>query len=324
VRRRRSLLLALGALALVAAAQVDARAENYPARPIKLIVPIAAGGPTDTVARLLGAQLGELLGQAIVVENRPGASGMIGMQVVQRAAPDGYTLVMGNAGAIGVDMALYKDAQYSADDFAPISLVMTVPIMLVVRAELPVRTVPELIAYMRARPGKLAFASSGYGQTPYIATELFRQQARIEAVVVPFKGAAPAAQDLVAGNTQLMFDSTPTIPFIKDGSLRALAVCSAARTPLMPDVPTMAETGLDGFEITSWYVVLAPAGTPQPIIEQLNRAIVAVMARPDIKQTLAAMNADAVSSTPEQADQYVRAQIAHYRDVIARTGIKPE
>jgi tripartite-type tricarboxylate transporter receptor subunit TctC len=259
-----------------------------------------------------------------VVENRPGASGMIGMQAVQRAAPDGYTLVMGNAGAIGVAMALYKDAHYGPDDFAPISLVMTVPIMLVVRAELPARTVSELIAYMKARPGKLAFASSGYGQTPYIATELFRQQAGVEAVVVPFKGAAPAAQDLVAGNTQLMFDSTPTIPFIRDGSLRALAVCSAARTPLMPDVPTMAEAGLDGFEITSWYVVLAPAGTARPIIDRLNRAIVTVMARSDVTQTLAAMNADAVSSTPEAADAYVRAQIAHYREIIERTGIKPE
>jgi tripartite-type tricarboxylate transporter receptor subunit TctC len=319
VRLRSVLLLALGALAAV-----GARAEPYPARPIKLIVPIAAGGPTDTVARLLGAHVGDLLGQPIVVENRPGASGMIGMQAVQRAAPDGYTLVMGNAGAIGVDMALYKDAQYGPDDFAPISLVMTVPIMLVVRAELPARTVRELIAYMTARPGKLAFASSGYGQTPYIATELFRQQAGVEAVVVPFKGAAPAAQDLVAGNTQLMFDSTPTIPFIRDGTLRALAVCSAARTPLMPDVPTMAEAGLDGFEITSWYVVLAPAGTTRPIIDRLNQAVVTVMARPDVNRTLAAMNADAVSSTPEAADAYVRAQIAHYREVIERTGIKPE
>ena len=320
MRLRSFLLLALGALAAVGAA----RAETYPARPIKLIVPIAAGGPTDTVARLLGAHVGDLLGQPIVVENRPGASGMIGMQAVQRAAPDGYTLVMGNAGAIGVDMALYKDAQYGPDDFAPISLVMTVPIMLVVRAELPARTVPELIAYMKARPGKLAFASSAYGQTPYIATELFRQQAGVEAVVVPFKGAAPAAQDLVAGNTQLMLDSTPTIPFIKAGTLRALAVCSAARTPLMPDVPTMAEAGLDGFDITSWYVVLAPAGTSRPIIDRLNRAIVTVMARPDVNQTLAAMNADAVSSTPEAADAYVRAQIAHYREIIERTGIKPE
>jgi tripartite-type tricarboxylate transporter receptor subunit TctC len=320
VSLRSVLLLALGALAAVGAAH----AEPYPARPIKLIVPIAAGGPTDTVARLLGAHVGDLLGQPIVVENRPGASGMIGMQAVQRAAPDGYTLVMGNAGAIGVDMALYKDAQYGPDDFAPISLVMTVPIMLVVRAELPARTVRELIAYMTARPGKLAFASSGYGQTPYIATELFRQQAGVEAVVVPFKGAAPAAQDLVAGNTQLMFDSTPTIPFIRDGTLRALAVCSAARTPLMPDVPTMAEAGLDGFEITSWYVVLAPAGTARPIIDRLNQAVVTVMARPDVNRTLAAMNADAVSSTPEAADAYVRAQIAHYREVIERTGIKPE
>jgi tripartite-type tricarboxylate transporter receptor subunit TctC len=220
-------------------------------------------------------------------------------------------------------MALYKDVTYGPDDFVPISMVMTVPIMLVVRADVGVTTVAELVAYMRGHPGKLAFAASGYGQTPYIATELFRQQAHVEAVVVPFKGAAPAAQDVVAGNTQLMFDSTPTIPFIKEGVLRALAVCSDTRTPLMPDVPTMAEAGLDGFEITSWYVALAPAGTPRPIIERLNRAIVDVMARPDVKAKLAAMNADAISSTPEQADAYVRAQISHYRDVIQRTGIKP-
>jgi tripartite-type tricarboxylate transporter receptor subunit TctC len=249
---------------------------------------------------------------------------MIGMQLVQRAAPDGYTLVMGNAGSIGIDMALYKDAAYGPDDFIAISMVMTVPIMLVARADLPARTVRELIAYMHAYPGKLAFASSGYGQSPYIATELFRQQAKVQAVVAPFKGAAPAAQDVVAGNTQLIFDSTPTIPFIREGVLRALAVCNPARTRLLPDVPTMAESGLDGFDITSWYVALAPAGTPRPIIERLNRAIVQVMGRPDVKQKLAAMNADAISSTPEQADAYVRAQIAHYRDVIQRTGIKPE
>jgi tripartite-type tricarboxylate transporter receptor subunit TctC len=314
------LLALLGWLALVG----GATAETYPSRPIKLIVPIAAGGPTDTVARILGAHLGDVLGAPFVVENRPGASGMIGMQLVQHAAADGYTLVMGNAGAIGVDMALYKDATYGPDDFIPISMVMTVPIILVVRADVPVHTVPELIAYMKAHPGKLAFASSGYGQTPYIATELFRQQAGIDAVVVPFKGAAPAANDVIAGNTQLMFDSTPTIPFIRNGTLRALAVCNTARTPLMPDVPTMAEVGLEGFEITSWYVALAPAGTPRPVIERLNQAIVGVMARQDVKDKLATMNADAISSTPAEADAYVRRQIAHYRDVIQRTGIKPE
>jgi tripartite-type tricarboxylate transporter receptor subunit TctC len=231
---------------------------------------------------------------------------------------------MGNAGSIGVALALFKDAAYTADDFLTISMVMTVPLILVVRSEIPARAVPELIAYMKANPNKLAVASSGYGQTPYIATELFRQQAGVQAVVVPFKGAAPAAQDLVAGNTQLMFDSTPTLPYIKDGTLRALAVCGTTRSALMPDVPTMAEAGLTGFDVTSWYVALAPAGTPRPIVERLNREIVAIMARPDVKEKLAAMNSEAVSSTPEAANTYVRAQIAHYREVIQRTGIKPE
>jgi tripartite-type tricarboxylate transporter receptor subunit TctC len=301
-----------------------AQAETWPSRPIRMIVPIAPGGPTDTVARLIGLHLGEALGQQIVVDNRAGASGMIGMQLAKQAAPDGYTLVMGNAGAIGVSLALFKDAQYTADDFQPISMVMTVPLILVVRSELPARTVPELIGYMKANPNKLAIASSGFGQTPFIATELFRQQAGIQAVVVPFKGAAPAAADLVAGNSQLMFDSTPTLPYIKDGTLRALAVCSTQRSSLMPDVPTMAESGLDGFDVTSWYVALAPAGTPRPIVERLNREIVAIMARADVKAKLATMNSEAVSSTPEAANAYVRAQIAHYRDVITRTGIKPE
>ncbi|MBV8166502.1 MAG: tripartite tricarboxylate transporter substrate binding protein [Alphaproteobacteria bacterium] len=307
---------------------MGAAAETWPSRPIRMIVPIAPGGPTDTVARLLGVHLGEILGQQIVVDNRAGASGMIGMQLAKQAAPDGYTLVMGNAGAIGVSLALFKDAQYTADDFQTISMVMTVPLILVVRSELPVRSVRELVAYMKANPNKLAIASSGYGQTPYIATELFRQQAGVEAVVVPFKGAAPAAADLVAGNTQLMFDSTPTLPYIKDGTLRALAICNAQRSALMPDVPTMAEAGkglgLDGFDVTSWYVVLAPTGTPQAIVARLHDAIATVMARADVKEKLASMNSEAVSSTPEAADTYVRAQIAHYRDVIQRTGIKPE
>jgi tripartite-type tricarboxylate transporter receptor subunit TctC len=312
----------------LAALFATAHAETWPTRPIRMIVPIAPGGPTDTVARLLGLHLGEALGQQIVVDNRPGASGMIGMQLAKQAAPDGHTLVMGNAGSIGVALALFKDAAYTADDFLTISMVMTVPLILVVRSEIPARTVPALIAYMKANPNKLAVASSGYGQTPYIATELFRQQAGVQAVVVPFKGAAPAAQDLVAGNTQLMFDSTPTLPYIKDGTLRALAVCGTTRSALMPDVPTMAEagarSGLAGFDVTSWYVALAPAGTPRPIVERLNREIVAIMARPDVKEKLAAMNSEAVSSTPEAANTYVRAQITHYRDVIQRAGIKPE
>jgi len=316
------IIAAAVAAALVAPAVTHA--QSYPSKTLRMIVPIAPGGPTDTVARLLGAHLGDMLGQQIVVDNRPGASGMIGMQVAKQAAPDGYTLVMGNAGAIGVSLALFKDPQYTADDFQTISMVMTVPLILVVRSELPVHSVRELVAYMKANPNKLAIASSGYGQTPYIATELFRQQAGVQAVVVPFKGAAPAAADLVAGNTQLMFDSTPTLPYIKDGTLRALAICNTQRSALMPDVPTMAESGLDGFDVTSWYVVLAPAGTPQPIVARLHDAIATVMARADVKEKLASMNSEAVSSTPEAANAYVRAQIAHYRDVIQRTGIKPE
>jgi tripartite-type tricarboxylate transporter receptor subunit TctC len=199
---------------------------------------------------------------------------------------------------------------------------MHVPVILVVRSDLPVKTVKDLLAYMRADPTRVSFASSGQGQSPHIAAELFRKMAGTETVIAPFRGAAPAANDLIAGNTQAMFDTTATLPFVAQGTLRALAV--GRRTDLLPGIPTMAEAGLEGFDITSWYAVMAPAGTPRPIVEHLNASIVKAMALPDTKEKLNAMNSDPVSSTPEAAQDFISGELRNWQTIIARAGIKAE
>ena len=309
--------------ALTAALGAPARAQaTFPSRPVVMIAPAAPGGPTDVAGRVLVQYMPALIGQPVVLENRSGAAGQIGMRHVAAAAPDGHTLVIGNTGSVGINPSYYRDPGYDiARDFTPVSMLMIAPVSLVVPADLPVRTPAELVAHIRAAGGRFSFGSSGTGQSPHVAAELFRHAAGVEFEIVPYRGAAPAVTDMLAGTVQAMFDSTSSVPFVRQGRLRALAVANIERSPLMPEVPTMAEAGFAGFDVSSWYVALAPAGTPAEAVLTLNAAMNRVMARPDVAERLAAINAVPMRGSPADAAAFVGRQIAYWREVLARAGI---
>ena len=301
-------------------------AQTYPTKSIRLIVPFPPGGSTDLMGRVLGAKLGEAFNQQVIVENRPGASGMIGNELVARAAPDGHMLTMGTIGAMSVNVSLFKSVPYdSTRDFAPITLTGNVENLLVVHPSLPVRTVKDLITLAAARPGMLIFASSGTGNAPHLAGELFNQTAKVNMVHLPYKGGGPAMIDLAAGQVSLSFASMPSsLPFAKSGKLRALAVGGAKRSPAAPEIPTVAESGVPGFEVTDWQGLLAPAKTPAAVIERLNRETIRILNERDVKDRLAAAGLQVVTSTPVQFADFIRAEIDKWGKVIRSAGIKPE
>ena len=268
---------ALAAFATLAHAQTP-----YPTKPIRIVVPFPAGGTTDILARAVAQRLTETLGQPVVVDNRPGAGGNIGAELVAKAAPDGYTLLMGTVGTHAINASLYAKMPYDhVRDFAPVILVAGVPNVLVINPALPVNSVQELIAYGKANPGKLNFASSGNGTSIHLSAELFKTMTGVQMAHVPYKGSAPALVDLMGGQVQLMFDNLPSaLPQIKAGKLKALAVTSAQRSSALPDVPTVIESGLPGFEASSWFGLLAPAGTPKDIIAKLNGEVAKWLATP--------------------------------------------
>jgi tripartite-type tricarboxylate transporter receptor subunit TctC len=283
MRRRVAVaLLAAGALGLVPLAHAQS---GYPGKPVRLVVPFPAGGTTDILARAVAQKLSEAWGQSVVVDNRPGAGGNIGSELVARAAPDGYTLLMGTVGTHAINASLYSKMPYDhVKDFAPVILVAGVPNVLVVNPSVPVNSVPELIAYLKANPGKVNFASSGSGTSIHLSGELFKVMTGVQMTHVPYKGSAPALTDLVGGQVQLMFDNLPSsLAFIKAGKLRALAVTSAARAAALPDVPTIAESGVPGFEASSWVGVLAPTGTPPDVIARINAEVGMWLASPDAR-----------------------------------------
>ena len=269
-------------------------AQTYPTKPIRIVVPFPAGGTTDVLARAAAQKLTESLGQPAVVDNRPGAGGNIGAELVAKSPPDGYTLLMGTVGTHAINPSLYPKMPYDhVKDFAPVILVAGVPNVLVINPALPVNSVQELIAYAKANPGKLNFASSGNGTSIHLSGELFKTMAGVQMTHVPYKGSAPALQDLVGGQVQLMFDNLPSsLALIKGGKLKALAVTSSARAAALPDVPTLAESGLPGFEASSWFGLLAPAGTPQPIILKVNGDVAKWLASPEAKEKLLAQGAN--------------------------------
>lgn len=310
-------MLGLGAAALTGR---DGSAQPaWPSRPIRVVVPSSPGGPTDVVTRLIGDHMLAETDQPLVIDNRSGGGGMIGFRLAARAEPDGYTLIMGNPGPVAI--VPYTESNVGYDilrDFEPVSMVMIVPVMLVVRAEIPVRTPRELADYMRAHPGTVAFGSSGPGQSPHMAAELFGKMAGVPVLISPYRGAAPAVSDLVAGTIQAMFDTTTALPHTQAGRLRALAIGSRVRSTLMPDVPTMAEAGFPGFEISSWYPLFAPAGTPPDVIARLNAIVVAALNEPAARARLASMNAEAIPSTPAEARAYVEGQLANWGNIVRR------
>ena len=316
-------------VALLGAASVmplQASAQAYPARPIRLIVPFTPGGTTDILARLLGNRLGETLGVQVVIENRGGAAGNIGAELAAKAKPDGYTLFMGHIGTLAVNPALYVKLPYDpVKDFAPISMVALVPSLLVVHPALPAKSVKELIALAKARPGKLSYGSTGTGGTPYLAVEYFKLLAKVDIVEVPYKGAAPLTTDLIAGEIALTITGIPALlPHVKTGRLRALAVSSAQRSRAVPELPTIAEAGLPGYEATAWYGLVAPAGTSRDIIAKLNAEVLAALKHPEVADRLQAEGAEPSGGTPEQFAAFIQAETTRWAKVIKATGVKPQ
>jgi tripartite-type tricarboxylate transporter receptor subunit TctC len=288
--RRRSLLLAC-AVALFGSA---AMAENYPARPVKIVVPFPAGGSNDIIARALAQKLSERTGQSFYVENRGGAGGNIGAEAVASSDPDGYTLLLTAPPPLTINAALYKELRYDpAGAFAPVSLVASVPIVLVVHPSVEAKSVNELIALARAKPGSLSFGSSGNGSTNHLAGELLKSMAGIDILHIPYKGAAPAMNDLVAGHIPFMFDNMPAVlPQVKGKSINAIAVAGAKRASALPDVPTVAESGVPGFEASAWFGLVAPAKTPAPILAKLEGEIAAILKMPDVQKRFDELGAE--------------------------------
>lgn len=299
-------------------------AAEYPARAIRIIVPFGPGGPSDILARTVGQKLTEAWGQQVVIDNRPGANGVVGSELAARSAPDGYTLVMGTAGTHGINANLYPKLPYdTVRDFAPITRVGLAPYVLVAHPSLPARSVKELIKFARARPGELTWASGG--SPTQLAAELFKKEARIKAVVVPYKGNAPAVSAVLSGEVSLVFGGiAQSIPQVKAGRLRALGVASLQRSAVTPEVPTIAESGLPGFEASGWYGLLAPGATPRAIVERLHAEVVRILRLPDVRQQLRAEAFEPPADTPDEFAAVIRAELAKWAPIVRETGLRPD
>ncbi|MFC4274557.1 Bug family tripartite tricarboxylate transporter substrate binding protein [Achromobacter aloeverae] len=297
----------------------------WPDHPITIIVPAAPGGTTDIAARLLAEKMTAALGQSIIVENRAGAAGIIGSQAVARAAPDGYTLVMGNIGPNAINYSLYKTLPYKPSDFAPITLVISVPNVLEVNAAQPVKTAAELVAMLKQDPSKRSFGSSGSGQSPHMSAELFKERTGVDATHVPYKGAGPAVAALLANQFTFMIDNLPSsMPSIKAGKLRALAVTGEKRSPELPDVPTMKEAGIDNMVVTAWFGLLAPAGTPAPVIDKLYQAARQGLASPDIAKKFHELGGEPGGNTPAAFGAFIDHERTMWEQTVKAAGMYKE
>jgi tripartite-type tricarboxylate transporter receptor subunit TctC len=320
------MLMGIVASALAAPLAGPAFGQIYPARPLRLVVPFAAGaGVLDIMARLVGQWLGAAMGQQLVVDNKPGAGGNVGAEIVAKAPPDGYTLLIAGP-ALVVSPFLYAHLDFDPlADFVPVSMINSAPLLLVVHPSLPVKSVAELIAYAKAEPGKLNYGSGGVGSTPYLATELLKSLAGFDAVHVPYKGGAPALADLVAGQLSFMIENVPgTLPFVRDGKLRALAITSRRRSALVPDLPTLSEAGVPGYEMIGWNGILVPKGTPPKIVERLHVELARILRTEGARSQLAGLGAEAVGNTPLAFSAFVKEESARWGAIIRERGIKPE
>ena len=309
-------------LAAVCAVSFAAPAADYPARPVTILVAFTPGGPSDVLSRIIGKRLQEILHQPFIIENRPGAGGNIAAEQVKNATPDGYTLLMGNNSILATNAALYKKLNYDAEkDFLPISLVGTQANILVVNPNVPANSMQELIALAKASPGALNFASSGHGAAAHLAGELFKTEAKINIVHVAYKGAAPALQDVVAGHVQMMFATAASvIGLIKQGKVRALAVTTPKRTALLPDLPTVDELGLKGFDATTWHGLVAPAGTPKEVIDALHIATTEALKDPATQNALTDLGVDIIGNTPREFADYIKSEIPKWTAVVKASG----
>jgi len=301
-------------------------AQAYPVKPIKIVVPFAPGGATDLTARAVGQKLTESMGQPVVIENRAGASGMIGADVVAKSAPDGYTLLMASTAEIAINPSLYPHMSYDpAKDFAPVTLAAITPLILVVNASSDARSVQDVVAQAKAKPGAISFASAGNGSVQHLSGELLKTITHIEMTHVPYKGAPPALADVLGGQVTLFFSGMPpAMQHVKAGKLRPLAVTTPKRSPAAPDVPTMAEAGIAGFDISNWFGVFAPAGTPDEVLNKLNAQIVKALALPDVKERLSSQGAETVGSTRAQFAAFIAAETAKYAKLIKESGAKAD
>jgi tripartite-type tricarboxylate transporter receptor subunit TctC len=321
--KRRMVLAAAAAAVALSLAPLAAQAQAaFPTKTITIIVPFAAGGTTDILARVVGQYMSKDLGQPVVVDNRAGAGGNIGAQIVAHAAPDGYTILMGTVGTHAINQSLYKKMAFDPiKDFAPLTRVAMVPNLLVANPSQPFKNVKEMIAYAKANPGKVTFGSSGSGSSIHLSGELFNQMAGVDMQHIAYRGSAPAVTDLLGGQIAVMFDNMPSaIGHVKHGRLRALAVTTPKRSPALPDVPTIAEAGLPGYSTASWFGLLAPANTPAPVVAKLNAAILKALADPGVKAKLAEQGAEPLGEKPEQFAKFIRSETAKWGTIVKQSG----
>ena len=324
LRKAPAFLAGLALLLCTMAVVHTAQAADYPTRPVTLVVAFPPGGASDVLSRILARKLEQILGQPFVIDNRPGAGGNVAADAVAHAAPDGYTLLNGNNSILATNAALYKKINFDPEaDFAPIGLIGSQANILVVNPALPVKSMAELIALAKASPGKLNFASSGHGLAAHLAGELFKTEAKIDLVHVPYKGAAPALQDLIAGHVQMMFaTASSVVPHIRDGKVRALGVDTLKRTAVLPEIPTIDELGIKGFDATTWHGLVVPARTPKEIVATLNRALVATLEDASVKKSLGDLGVDIITGTPEDFAAYIKSEIPKWTAIIKASGAK--
>lgn len=318
------------AILMTAAAALNASgatmAQGYPNKTVRLIVPQSAGGGADILARTVAEKLSKSWGTQVIVDNRSGAAGIIGTQAAAQAVPDGYTLLMGAISTHAINRGLYRNLPYDpVKDFVPVTLVASAPLLVVVHPSLPVKSVQELIALAKTKPGKLAFSSAGSGNSTHLAGEMFKSMANVDMMHVPYKGATPAEVDLMGGQVSVMFSSIlSAMPHSRAGKMKALAVTSARRSSVMPELPTVAESGLPAYDVNPWYGLFAPAGTPREVVEKINREVVGILQLPEVKERFAALGADAVGNTPAQFATFLDVEIEKWANVIKQSGTTAE
>ena len=321
-----SRLVNVAAALAVAAVSGLALAQSYPSKPVKIVIPFVPGGPSDTVGRAIGSKFQEFLGQPAIVENRPGANGAIAAELVARSDPDGYTILVGSIGVFSINAALHKDLRYHpVRDFAPITLAVTTPNVLVTKLDFPAKTVKELVEYARKNPGRISYASSGAGSSDHLTAELFKQMTNTFGVHIPYRGGAAVVTDLLGGQVEASFQNLGTVATqIRAGKIRALAVTANSRASALPEIPTMAEAGFPGLVVTSWQAAAAPARTPREIVAKLNDAAVKALRSPEIRERLTSIGFDVAASTPEEFGRFMQDEVERWTRVVQKGGIRPD
>ena len=322
---QRSTISRLAGAALAMTLSALGAAQDYPAKAVRIIVPFASGGGTDLSARIIAQKLSESLGANFVVDNRPGAAGIVGTESVAKSKPDGYALLVVSS-SHAINPAMYPKLPYdTARDFAPVSLLLSGPTLLVAHPSLPAKNARELIALAKSRPGTLTFASAGHGTPPHMAGELFKSMARVDILHIPYKGNGPAYTDLIAGQVSLMFPNIATsLPYVKSGRMRALGVGGKQRSTIAPEIPTIAESGLPGYEMSSWFGLLAPAGTPPAVVNRLQQEIAKIFKQPEVREKLSAQGVEPVGGTPQEFTAFLNAETTQWAKVIKSSELKPE